>query len=237
METEQALSRLYDSFNMGKVEKNLGKRAEEQAKAQAEQAPISEPVDIYQRNQDRIYEVNQKSYPKGSSAIVNMAVASVIDGAGAEGLARAYKRAKDDSESLKQQGERGRAELRRQQYMQEDFLPALEVVINSDSPDALLSNPKALEELDKYVLLEGSGKGYSAQYTRQAYGNLLGQVKGRSDDSVRSGVRRINALLDNGDIRAALGVANDLKKKINEGRAESDDADFELISRVVAYYA
>lgn len=199
--------------------------------------PLPEPVDIYQRNQDRIYEVSQKSYPKGSSAIVNMAVASVVDGAGAEGLARAYKRAKDDIAALKEQGEKGRAELRRQQYMQEDFLPALEVVINSESPDALLANPKALEELDKYVLLEGSGKGYSAQYTRQAYGNLLGQTKGRSDDSVRSGVRRINALLDSSDVRAALGVANDLKKKIDEGRAEADDADYELLGRIVAYYA
>lgn len=197
----------------------------------------SEPADIYQRNQNRLYEVNQKSYPKGSSAIVNMAVASVIDGAGAEGLARAYKRAKDGIATLREQGERGRAELRRQQYMQEDFLPALEVVINSDSPDALLANPKALEELDKYVLLEGSGKGYSAFYTRQAYGNLLGQVKGRSDDSVRSGVHRINALLDNSDVRAALGVANNLKKKIDEGRAEADDVDYELIGRIVAYYA
>lgn len=233
METQEATQRLYNSFGMSKVEKDLAKRAERQV---AQTEPIPEPVDIYQRNQDRIYEVSQKSYPKGSSAIVNMAVSSVIDGAGAEGLARAYKRAKDDSESLKRQGERGRAELRRQQYMQEDFLPALEVVINSDSPDALLSNPKALEELDKYVLLEGSGKGYSAQYTRQAYGNLLGQVKGRSDDSVRSGVRRINGLLDDGNIRSALGVANDLKKKIDEGRAEADDADYELLGRIVSYY-
>lgn len=235
METQEAEQRLYDAFNMGRIEKKMERKAKEQAKIQPELPP--EPVDIYQRNQDRIYEVSQKSYPKGSSAIVNMAVASVIDGAGAEGLARAYKRAKDDSESLKRQGERGRAELRRQQYMQEDFLPALEVVINSESPDALLTNPKALEELDKYVLLEGSGKGYAASYIRQAYGNLLGQTKGRSDDSVRSGVRRINALLDNSDIRAALGVANNLKKKIDEGRAEADDVDYELLGRIISYYA
>lgn len=236
METQEATQRLYNSFGMDKVEKDLAKRAERQV---TQSEPVPEPVDVYQRNQDRIYDVSQKSYPKGSSAIVNMAVASVIDGAGAEGLARAYKRAKDDIATLTEQGEKGRAELRRQQYMQEDFLPALEVVINSESPDALLANEKALSELDQYVLLpsKASGKAYTASYVRQAYGNLLGQAKGRSDDSVRSGVRRINALLDSGDIRAALGVANDLKKKINEGRAESDDVDFELISRVVAYYA
>ena len=197
----------------------------------------SEPVDVYQRNQDRIYEVSQKSYPKGSSAIVNIATTSVIEGNGAEGLAHAYKRARDDSESLKNKGERGRAELIRRQYMQEHFLPAVELVANSASPDELLANSKALAELDKYALLEGSGKGYTATYIRQAYGDQLGQVEGRSDASVRDGVRRINALLDEGQIRTALAIANSLKKKIEEGSAMASDIDAELIGRVVSFYS
>jgi hypothetical protein len=195
-----------------------------------------EAVDIYQRNQDRIYDVSQKTYPKGSSAIVNMAVTSVIDGYGAEGLAKAYKRAQDDVDALKDQGERGRADLRRQQYMQEYFLPAVEIVVNSTSPDEVLNSKKALEELDKYVLLEGSGKGYTATYIRQAYGNQLGQKEGRSDASVQSGVRRLNALLDNGEIRTAFGLANKLKDQIDKGQAMADDIDYELIGRIVAYY-
>lgn len=198
--------------------------------------PRPGPVDIYQRNQDRLYEYKQKSFPKGSSQIVNYAVTSVIEGAGAEGLARAYKRARDDSDSLKDKGERGRAELVRQQYMQEHFLPAVEIVANSESPDALLANAKALEELDKYVLLEGSGKGYTATYIRQAYGNQLGQVQGRSDETVRAGVRRINMLLDSGEVRSALAIANNLKKKIDAGEAQADENDFELIGRVTAYF-
>lgn len=203
---------------------------------QEEQPVIPEPVDIYQRNQDRLYEYKQKSFPKGASAIVNTAVTSVIEGAGAEGLARAYKRARDDSESLKSKGERGRAELVRQQYMQEHFLPAVELVVNSTSPDEVLNSEKALNELDKYALLEGAGKGYTATYIRQAYGNQLGQVQGRSDDSVRSGVRRINMLLDSGNVRTALSIANNLKKRIDEGAAMADDNDAELIGRVVAYF-
>lgn len=199
------------------------------------QEPMPEPVDIYQRNQDRIYDVSQKTYPKGSSAVVNMAVYSVIDGQGAEGLAKAYKRAQDDVDALKDQGERGRANLRRQQYMQEYFLPALEIVVNSTSPDEVLNSRKALDELDKYVLLEGSGKGYTATYIRQAYGNQLGQKEGRSDASVKSGVRRINALLDDGEIRTAFGLANKLKDQIDKGQAMADDIDYELIGRIVAY--
>ena len=197
---------------------------------------IVESVDIYQRDQDRIYDVSKKSFPKGSSAITNMAVASVIDGAGGEGLAHAFKEAKEDINALKERGERGRAELIRKQYMQESFLPAVELVVNSTSPDETLNSKKALDELDKYVLLEGSGKGYTASYIRQAYGNQLGNVEGRSDASVRSGVRKLNALLDAGEIRTAVGMANKLKDKIDKGMAQADDIDYELIGRVVSYY-
>lgn len=199
-----------------------------------ENAP--EPIDIYQQTQDRIYDVNQKAFPRGSSKAVNMAAFAVIDGVGAEGLAKAYKRAKDESAALKERGELGRAELLRRQYMQENFLPAVEIVVNSTSPDEVLNSKKALEELDKYVLLEGSGRGYTATYIRQAYGNQLGQQEGRSDDSVRSGVMRINALLDEGQVRTAVGIANDLKEKIDKGEAQADDIDFELIGRVTSYF-
>jgi hypothetical protein len=194
------------------------------------------PLDIYKRTQDRIREVSQKSYPKGASAAVNMATNAVIDGVGAEGLAKAYKRARGDIDALKGQGERGRAEIRRQQYMQEDFLPAVEIVVNSTSPDEVLASKRALDELDKYALLEGSGKGYTASYIRQAYGNQLGQKEGRSDPTVRSGAMRINALLDSGEIRTAVGMANDLKEKIDKGQNQADELDYELIARVVAFY-
>ena len=166
-----------------------------------------------------------------------MSAYAVIDGVGAEGLAKAYNRAKEDIEALKARGERGRADLMRQQYMQEDFLPAVEVVVNSTSPDELLANKKVLDELDKYVLLEGAGKGYTATYIRQAYANQLGQVEGRSDPSVRSGVQRINALLDEGQVRTAFGLANKLKDKIEKGEAMANDDDYELIGRVVAFYS
>ena len=196
-----------------------------------------EIIDVYQRNQERIYDVGQKSYPNGSSKAVNMSTYAVIDGVGAEGLAKAFKKAKCDIDMLKDKGERGRAEIIRQQYMQEDFLPAVEIVVNSTSPDEVLNSKRALDELDKYALLEGSGKGYTATYIRQAYGNQLGQQEGRSDASVRSDVMRLNSLLDEGQIRAALGLANNLKNKIDRGDAMADDIDMELIGRVIAFYS
>ena len=194
-------------------------------------------VDVYKRLQDRIYENSQKSYPKGSSRIVATAVYSVLDGQGGEGLAHAYKEAKEDVDTLKRMEERERADLRRQQYMQEYFLPAVELVVNSASPDEVLNSKQALADLDRYALLEGSGKGYTASYIRQAYGNQLGQVEGRSDHSVRSGVQRLNMLLDQGQIRTAVGLANKIKSQVDKGEAQAADEDYELFSRVVAYYA
>lgn len=200
--------------------------------------PGEEAVDIYQRNVDRGTLVNQKSFPKGSSRAVDMSLYAVIDGVGAEGLAHAYHEAKEDIDTLKERGERGRAEVRRNQYMQEFFLPAVEIVVNSTSPDEVLNSKRALDMLDKYALVApgGSGKGYTATYIRQAYGNQLGQQTGRSDASVRSDVMRINAMLDSGQTRTAVGVANKIKDKIDRGDAMADDIDYELISRVVSFY-
>lgn len=232
MELEQMLK------NIDKNTKSELEASNEFYRTTSENVPDSpEPVDIYQRNQDRIREASQKSYPRGSSAIVNTAVYSVIDGAGGEGLAHAYKEAKEEVDTLKDMDERGRADLRRQQYMQEYFLPAVELVVNSASPDEVLNSKQALADLDKYALLEGSGKGYTASYIRQAYGNQLGQISGKDDQNVRSAIRRLNMLLDNGEIRSAVGLANRLKKKIDNGEALSSDESYELLGRITSFYS
>jgi hypothetical protein len=47
---------------------------------------------------------------------------------------------------------------------------------------------------------------------------------------------RINLLLDEGQIRTAIGVANKIKEKIDKGEAMADDIDYEIIGRVVSFY-
>ena len=221
--------------NIEEFKKQELARLKESRRAEPENL-VDNQTDLYQQTQDRIYNVNQKTYPKGSSKDVEMSAYAVIDGMGAEGLDHAFKEAKEDISALKAQGERGRAEVRRNQYMQEHFLPALEVVVNATSPDEVLNSNKVLSDLDKYALLEGSGKGYTATYIRQAYGNQLGQKEGRSDASVRSEMMRINSLLDSGEIRSAVGLANKLKKKIDNGENQADDVDYTVLGRIVAYY-
>ena len=195
------------------------------------------PLDIYKRSQDRIYENSKRKYPNGSGRAVEMSAYAVINGLGGEGLACAYRKAKDDVDMLKSKGERGRAELVRQQYMNENFLPAIEVVINATSPDEVLNSSKVLKELDNYALLEGAGKGYTASYIRQAYGNQLGNREGHTEPSVRSEMIRINQLLDEGQVRTAYSMADKLKKKIDDGAAMADDVDYSLLGRIVSFFA
>lgn len=216
--------------------RNITEEIFNESKNRRADSQSAEPVDIYQQTQDKLRENSSKAFPKGSSQIVNYAVTQVVEGAGAEGLAHAYKEAREDDSELRKKGERERAELVRKQYMQEHFLPALELVINSASPDELLNNKRALDILDQYVLSEGSGRGYTASYVRSAYGNQLGQMEGRSDAYMRSKMRELNSLLDRGDVRLAYRLAKKLKDQVARGEHIADDADYDLMGRIVAYY-
>lgn len=197
------------------------------------------PIDIYQlREKDRQLE-SMKTRPRGSSAVVNAAVKAVISGdVPGAGLAASHKKAKDDIDLLRNRGDITRAEIARQQYMDEKFIPAIEVVIRYASPDELLNSREALEELDKMAISAGSAKGYTASYVKSAYGNMLGQnLSGydRSDDAVKTAVRRIKMLSGNDNIRAAVGLAEQIKSKIDNGENIADEDDYELISRVVSF--
>lgn len=202
---------------------------------------VPEPVDIYKRDADARYEESKKKRPNGSSSIVKAVVKSVIDGDGVPGagLASAHKRAEDDSDSLKARGERDRAEIVKKQYMEERFIPAIEVVIRYSSPDELLNCKDALDALDKYAMGLGATSGYTASYVKQAYGSLLGQdLNGdtdRSDPYVRERVCMIRMLAGRDDIRSAVGLAKQLKEQIDKGLHIATDDDYDLIGRVANF--
>lgn len=195
-----------------------------------------DPVDIYRLNANARYEESQKSRPKGSSKLVKAATKSIIDGDDyADGLARAKRRAEDDSNMLASRGERARAKMVRLQYMEERFLPAVETVVNYTSPDELLNCREALSALDEMALGDGAMKGYTAAYVRQAYKNQLGQKQGESDPAVVEAVRRIRMLVDSDQYRTAVGLAKRIKKNIDEGENIAGDDDYALIGRVAVY--
>ena len=161
------------------------------------------------------------------------------DGQRGAGLAPAYKKARDDSDFFKKRGEEDRAEIVRNQYMEEHFLPAVEVVIAYSSPDELLNCREALAALDQYALGIGKTNGYTAQYVRSAYGNALGEDysarTGKSDDYITRIVYRIKMLANGGSNREAISLAVSAKKDIDEGTHIASDGDYALIGRVASF--
>ncbi len=198
-------------------------------------------VDMYKQDVNKMRDESRRRRPRGSSPVVLATTKATISGDGvpANGLAQAYKRAKEAVVALKVKGEPGRADLASKQYMEERFLPAVETIIRFSSPDELLNCKDALRELDKYALGVGSMSGYTASYVRSAYGDLLGKdLDGRfdkSDPAISQMVMRIRILSDKGDIRNAIGVAKQAKKQVDDGKNMASEYDYDLISRVVAY--
>lgn len=210
-----------------------------QAPSDVAQGSTISPADLYKANTDTRRAESKKVRPNGSSTLVRAVTRAVVDGDGAEGLAHAHKRARDDSDIYKRRGEHDRAEIAKQQYMEEHFLPAVETVISYTSPDELLNCKEALSALDKYVFGTGDSTGYTAAYIRSAYGDLLGKDLdgrfGQSDPVVVDTVRRIRCLANRDDIRTAVGLAKNIKKQIDNGEHLASDDDYALIGRLVAY--
>lgn len=196
-------------------------------------APEWRPIDIYQHHQRKQIANAKKEFPKGSRALVMATTERVINGNG--GLAVFRKKAEDDSDSLKDNGYKDRAELVRQQYMEERFLPAVEIVVNNTSPDEVLNCKAALSALDKMALGVGSMSGYTASYIRQAYADQLGMKRGGSDPTVVSEMRRIKLLVADDQIRTAIGLATKLKKQIDDGEHMAEPEDYAVLGRIVAY--
>lgn len=190
-------------------------------------------VDVYQAFSDAQLNESRKVRPHGSSALVKAATQAVINGEGGyEGVAKAYKMAERDCDYLRGQGEEKRAALVMQQYMTDKFLPAVEVVVNTTSPDELLNCKPALDAFDKFAPVVGAGKGFTAAYVKQAYGDLLGQEAGQSDPTVVDAVRRMKANVDAGNIRSAYGLAKKIKRQIDNGEHIADDWDYAFIGRL-----
>lgn len=226
------------------VYNSFGVLPPEQRGVQPVEEDVSETVDfvdMYQQDVNKMRDESKKRRPRGSSPVVLASTKAAVSGDGmpANGLAQAYKRAKEAVVALKVKGEPGRADMVKRQYMEERFLPVVEAIIRFSSPDELLNCKEALKTLDKYALGAGSMSGYTASYIRSAYGDLLGKDLGnrfdKSDPAISQMVMRVRVLSDKGDIRNAIGVAKQAKKQVDDGKNMASEDDYELISRVVAY--
>ena len=183
------------------------------------------PKDLYNETEKSLRDESRKTYPHGASTLMKK-----IAEEGLQALARAKKRAEVDSEYWKERGDEERAELVKQQYIEDHFLPTVEMVIIASTPDEVLNAKDVLKEFDDLTFEYGPG--YTASYIRTAYGDQLGNASNSSDGYVRETVERIKMLAANDQIRAAYGMAKKLKDEIDKGNHTADDIDYEVITRV-----
>lgn len=193
-----------------------------------EVAPAPQPVDLYQDFTTKRYEMTKRPIPKGSRPVVAMVANSIL-----KLLAPKYKKAKDDSDVLESRGDKQRADIIRQQYAQEDFLPAVEAVIDMASVDEVLGNKDVLDKFDEYAVLKGSGNGYTESYIRTSHEGETGTFSGLSDGVVREEIRKIRSLIDADQIRSAFGVARRVKEDIDKGNNIASEDDYEYLQRIV----
>lgn len=220
---EAELERRIKAANDLMIGDEPGVEVTEQQEIVEEPKPV--PVDFYKQNASKRREEFEKTFPRGASTLTRE-----IAEEGLQTLARAKKRAEVDSDYWKKRGDEERAQIAKDQYMEDHFLPTVEMVIIASTPDEVLNSKDVLKEFDDLTFEYGPG--YTASYIRTAYGNQLGNTTNRSDGYVREAVERIKQLADNDQIRAAYGMAKKLKDEVDNGNHTADDIDYEIITRV-----
>lgn len=195
---------------------------------QAPEEPVPQPVDLYQTYADKQYELSKHKAPRGSRPKVTMTAQAVL-----EQLAPAYKKAKDDSEVLSSKGDNQRVEILKQQYLQEDFLPAIEALVRYNSVDEVINNRDILAQFDHYASLEGPRSGFTATYIRETFPEDEGDFSGLSDGEVRSAIKRMEKLLAADQIRSAYGIAKQMKERVDRGTNIASEDDYEFLQRIV----
>lgn len=154
-----------------------------------------------------------------------------IDGLNARGIKNAYKQAKQQAEYLDAIGDKQRASIVRQQYMEDYFLPAVDAVVRISSKEELLGSKELLSQLDSMTLLEGiKGDGYTQSFVMSMYED--GAAPTMSDGMVREAVKDIVRHCQNDRIASAVGVAKRIKKSIDHGDNIAIPEDYELIQKV-----
>lgn len=198
--------------------------------------------DIYEDHKQKDRKVLDRVYTNGSSPIARHAVISVIETPKADGftLADEWNKTRLAIQKALKHSRVDTAEAIRRQYMENHFLPAVVVVVNSSSPDEVVGSEYITKKLDAYAIpniSQSHGPGYTEQWVKTRYAEHLGGGRQAvSDPTVREYMRKINYNFDEGNPRTALSYAVKCKKMVDDGDALAGEADYELLERIVSYY-
>lgn len=149
----------------------------------------------------------------------------------ASSVKQAYQKAKADIEYLKSAGDKQRAEVVRQQYMEDYYMPAVDAAVRLGSKQDVLGSKAILDTLDSLVILDGiRGNGYTASLAANLYEE--GQAPTMSDIEVQNAVEDIVRHCNSGNIGTAIGLAKRIKEQIDMGNNIAIPEDYELIQKV-----
>lgn len=201
---------------------------DEPVKEETREVELSSPVDLYKKRADEQREASKRPRLNGSTQKLLVDICAVT-----ENLTPKFNKARDDSERLMRLGDKQGARISREQYMQDFFLPAVQSLVMTNSPEELMNSTKVLSELDKMALTDGGrADGYTYAFVSQLYKDGMGGVVPTSDAMVEDAVRKIVRLVQTDQIRTAVGMAQRIKESIDSGENTASSEDYELIQNV-----
>lgn len=228
---DEIMQRLDESFapalkDMERRQKQAAAMAEGAQQAPVE--PLPEPVDYLRQQQNQEYEYMKKPRLNGSTQKVSVDVNTAI-----AMLKPLFKKAKDDSERFTKVGDKEGARIAKEQYMRDVFFPTVEALVGENSPEEVINATKALKELDKYAFsAAGNSDGFTGSFVANLYQYDTGNVLPTSDIDVQRSLQSIVSLVQNDQIRAAVGLAKKIKDRIDSGEHTASKEDYELIQKV-----
>lgn len=191
--------------------------------------PTSETVDVFQQERDARLDAPRPT-ARGARPKMKLDL-SMLD---SSHIKQAYKKALDDSDYYTNIGNKQYANMIKSQYMSDQFMPTVDALVRLNGADAILANRDALRQLDQLTLLDGTrGSGYTEALVRSLYSPET-RVE-RSDGAIRRGVKELQRLCENDQIRAAVGLAGNLKGRVDRGENIATSEDYETIQRVALY--
>lgn len=148
------------------------------------------------------------------------------------GIQDAYKKALDDSELLRAEGDTARAKLVEQQYMQNYYYPVIDALVRLNSQEEVLANQDVLEALDTLAIVPGGGAadGYASVFVSSLYEPDASVT--HSDAQVRQAVKQITQLCNSGQVRQAIGLAQRFQEQVDRGDNLATPADYALLQKI-----
>lgn len=188
---------------------------------------VQQPTDYYEVTKSKNYNTKQRS-----SYGTRPYIKEILKQLEVSPVRQAYKKAMKDIEYLESAGDKQRADIVRQQYMEDYYMPAVDAAVRLGSKQDVLSSREILDSLDNLVILDGiRGNGYTASLVSNLYEE--GEAPTMSDVEVQHALKDIVRHCNNGNIGVAIGLAKRIKDKIDSGDNVAIPEDYEIIEKVV----